>query len=281
MRMTLQADHLRKRKPEKSLKPGTRQASIVAVAAQKGGVGKTTTAVSVASACARFHGMKVLLVDLDPQAHCNIALRDQIEVGGGALSDVLSDPAHREVAEVATHTRIDGLQVTPADPDLMSAEERLASRIGREMALRKALEVSRTHYDLIVLDCPPNVGCLTVNALVAADRVLIPCAASALAVVGVSGLLDAIDQVQDQLNPDLEIAGVVLTRVDARNSRTNGAVMDLVKESFGDLVMDVQIGVSNSLAAAQLEGCDVFEHDASSRGAAQYRELADAVLERL
>ncbi len=280
MRMTLQADHLRKKKPEKALKPGDRQATVLAVAAQKGGVGKTTTAISIASACARFHGMKVLLVDLDPQAHCNIALRDQVEVGGGALSDVLSDPRHREVAEVATWTSIEGLQVTPADPELMSAEERLASRIGREMALRTALEVSRTHYDLIVLDCPPNVGCLTVNALVAADRVLIPCAASALAVVGVSGLMDAIDQVQSQLNPELEVAGVVLTRVDARNTRTNGQVMDLVKESFGDLVLPVHIGVSNSLSASQFEGQDIYAFDPGCRGAEQYRALADCLLER-
>ncbi len=282
MRISLQSSfEPMARTATKSLQPGIHHARVVAVAAQKGGVGKTTTTVCLAAAWARFHRLRVLVVDLDPQAHVNVALRDQVRVGGGAISDVLADPARYEIAEIATTTHIDGLDITPADPGLIRVEDRLASRIGKELVLRKALEVTRTHYDLILLDCPPNIGSLTVNALVAADSVLIPCAASALAVSGVSGLLNAVGDVRDQLHPTLAVLGLVLTMVDGRNARTNGAIFDLVRENWSDILVPVQIGVSTSLSAAQLAGRDVFDVEPESRGAQQYRALADNLLTRM
>lgn len=266
---------VRRRASLKLLQPGDRAAKVLAVAAQKGGVGKTTTAVSVASAWARYHGMHVLVVDLDPQANVSISLRAQVEAGGGALTDVLDQPKRLEVAEIAAETGIPNLQVTPMDPALQRFEDRMSSRIGKELLLRSALAVTRTHFDAIVLDCPPHIGGLTINALVAADRVLVPTSLAALSVAGVSGVIEAIHDVQDELNPRLRVAGVLLTQVDGRSSRANEAVLDLVGESFGDLVLEQQIGVDNTLARAQLSGEDIYAFAPGSRGAQMYADLAE------
>jgi chromosome partitioning protein len=267
--------------PRKALRPGGRKARVVAVAAQKGGVGKTTTTVCLAAAWARFHGKRVLVVDLDPQAHVTVALCGMVEAGGGALSEVLGDPAAHEVEEIVTSTRLDSLFVTPPDPGLIRLEDRLASRLGKERALRRALEITRSHYDLILLDCPPNVGSLTVNGLVAADHVLIPCAATALAVSGVGGLMQVVDEVRGDLHPELDVLGILLTQVDGRNGRTNAAISDMVTGSWGDVLLPVEIGVCNSLPQAQLTGRDVFEYAPSSRGAHQYRALAACLLDAM
>lgn len=266
---------VRRRAEMKLLKPGNRSAKVLAVAAQKGGVGKTTTAVSVASAWARLHGLHVLVVDLDPQANVGISLRSQIKAGGGALSDVLDKPKRLEVAEIAAETTIETLQVTPMDPGLQNFEDRMTSRIGKELLLRSALSVTRTHFDAIVLDCPPHIGGLTLNALVAADRVLVPTSLGALSVAGVGGVLNAIQDVQEDLNPRLHISGVLLTQVDGRSARANEAVLDLVGESFGDVVLEPQICVDNTLSRAQLAGQDIFGFAPTSRGARAYAALAD------
>jgi chromosome partitioning protein len=269
-------------RPTKSLPTGDRKAVVVAVAAQKGGVGKTTTAVSLASAWARFHGQRVLVIDLDPQGHVGLSLRDQVELGGGALSDLLTEPnPQAEVEEITTATQVHNLFITPADPGLLHAEDQMASRIGKELVLRRALEVTRTHYDIIVLDCPPNMGTLTVNGLVAADTVLVPAQASMLCVSGIEGLLKTLDEVGSQLNPTLDFLGVVLTRVDARTTRSNEAVRDLVQNSWGDVLLPVGIHANDALAQAQLAGRDIFDHAPKSRGADAYKELASELLPRV
>lgn len=268
--------------PAKSLPRGDKRAVVVAVAAQKGGVGKTTTAVSLAAAWARYHGKRVLVVDLDPQGHVNLALRDQVEIGGGPLSELLTDPGCQlEVEEIRANTSIANLFVTPPDPDLLHAEDGMAHRIGKEMVLRRALEITRTHYDIIVLDCPPNIGTLTVNGLVAADTVLVPAQASMLAVTGIDGLFRTLDEVGGQLNPGLDLLGVVLTRVDGRTRKSNEAVRELVQQSWGDVILPVHIGANDALAQAQLAGQDVFGFAPNSRAAEQYRELAADLLDRL
>ena len=282
MRIGLSTFHRKaSRRSAKTLPVGDRQALVLAVAAQKGGVGKTTTCVTLGAAWARHYGLRVLVVDLDPQGHVNLALREQVEIGGGALSDVLLEQKGREVGDIVAQTTIDGLHVTPSDPELMTVEDRLASRIGKELALKKALEHTRTHYDVVLLDCPPNIGTLTVNALVAADAVLIPCNPTALSVAGVEGLLAAVEDVADDLNEELEIAGVAVTKVDGRTRKMNETVLALVDDAFGDLVLPQEVGVCAALAAAQLEGRDIYAHDPSSRGAEQYRTLAGQILERL
>lgn len=272
---------VRRRAPEKSLAKGDRAARILAVAAQKGGVGKTTTAVSVAAAWARNHGLRVLVVDLDPQANVAISLRAQVRADGGALTEVLDEPKRLEVAEIAAETAIEGLDITPMDPELQRFEDRMNGRIGKELLLRGALSITRTHYDAIVLDCPPHIGGLTVNALVAADQVLVPTSLAALSVAGVGGLIEAVDAVQADLNPHLEVAGVLLTQVDGRSARVNETVLDMVGDAWGDLLLEQQIGVDNTLARAQLAGEDVFSFAPTSRGAGWYAELARHLGERL
>lgn len=282
MRMSLGVVRpVRRRAPEKSLAKGDRDARVLAVAAQKGGVGKTTTAVSLAAAWARTHGLRVLVVDLDPQANVSISLRAQVRADGGALTEVLDEPKRLEVAEVAARTAIDGLDITPMDPELQRFEDRMNGRIGKELLLRGALEITRTHYDVIVLDCPPHIGGLTVNALVAADQVLVPTSLAALSVAGVGGLIEAVDQVQADLNPRLDVAGVLLTQVDGRSARVNETVLDMVGDAWGDLLLDHQVGVDNTLARAQLAGEDIYTFAPTSRGAAWYAELAAVLGARL
>ena len=277
MRMSLSiARAPRRRKSQTLLPPGDRSAKVLAVAAQKGGVGKTTTAVSIAAAWARLHGLQVLVVDLDPQANVSISVRSQVLAnrGGGALSEVLDNEKRLEVAEIAAETNVEGLHITPMDPGLQGFEDRMASRIGKELILRTALQVTRTHYDVIVLDCPPHIGGLTVNALVAADEVIIPTSLAALSVAGVTGLLEAADEVQSSLNSHLAVAGVLLTQVDGRSSRVNESVLELIGDSYGDLVLEERIGVDNTLSRAQLAGEEIFSFAPGSRAATWYAALA-------
>jgi len=260
---------------------GRLRGKVVAVASLKGGVGKTTTSVNLASALARFHDKRVLLVDLDPQGHVGTSLEDQIERGGGKLSEILTaEQPGAQVMDVVTSTKVPGLFVTPSDAGLADAENLLSTKIGKEFILRDALEVTRTYYDVVLVDCPPNLGNLTANALVACDWLVVPCDLSPLALKGVDSLVGQCQHIATRLNPKLDMLGVVITRFDGRTASINEAVLEQLAEQYGDLLFETRVGINTSLAKAQHAGKEIFEFAPSSRGAAHYRELADAVVAR-
>ncbi|MCB9507369.1 MAG: AAA family ATPase [Myxococcales bacterium] len=260
---------------------GDRAAVVIAVAARKGGVGKTTTSVNLAAALARFHARRVLLVDLDPQGHVGASMSAQFHGSAVGLSGVFTEDSDVDVMDTVVPTDAERLHITSGDRTLAAAELALTSRIGKEFVLHEALEVARTHYDVILLDCPPNVGNLTLNALVAADLVLVPCDLSPLAVDGVHALIETVSTISDRLNPKIDLLGIVVTRLDARNTGLNESVLAELRDSYGVLVFDETIGINTDLAKAQRAGKNVFDHAPQSRGAQHHRSLADAVLARL
>jgi chromosome partitioning protein len=265
-----------------SLPRGHRSAKVIAVAAAKGGVGKTTTSVNLASALARNHGLEVLLIDVDPQGHVYTAVKKQVHAGGGALSSVLTDErGGREVMEITVKTMVEGLHITPCDPRLAGAEDLIGTRLGKEFILRDAIATTRTHFDVILIDCPPNLGNLTVNALVAADLVLLPCDPSPLAVNGVDALIGTVSTIANRLNPNIDILGLLMTRVDRRNVKLNEAVRSQLETAYGEVLLPVEIGINNSLSQAQMEGLDIFEFDPKSRGAVHYEALGQHVADVL
>jgi len=259
---------------------GQRDGKVIAVASLKGGVGKTTTSVNLASALARFHDKRVLLIDLDPQGHVGTSLAKQTDAGGGPLSEVLLSEHPGHVMDVVTSTSVPGLSVTPSDATLGETENLLSTKIGKEMILRDALEVTRTHYDVVVIDCPPNLGNLTANALVACDWLVVPCDLSPLSLKGVEGLVAQCQQIASRLNPRLDLLGVVVTRYDGRTVSMNDAVLGQLQAEYGDVMFETRVGVNTSLAKAQHAGCEIFEFDAHCRGADHYRSLADDVAKR-
>ena len=249
---------------------GDRHASILSIATVKGGVGKTTTAVNLASALARFEGLRVLLVDLDAQGHCTTSLAAQLPndpIVEAPTSEVLLAEQHAQLLDALVASGVDGLDVTPADPGLAEAEGRISQKIGKEMLLRDALSITRSHYDVIVIDCPPNKGNLTLNALVASDHVLIPLDLTPLALQGADELLGTILTVQERLGHDVDVLGVLLTRVDRRNASMNQSIRDQIEQAWDDLVLQTEIGVNIQLSQAQQAGQPIFEHAPDSRGA--------------
>ncbi len=275
MRNLLNAGFLKRKGASETHPRGPRQARVVAVAAQKGGVGKTTTAVSLAAALASLHGQRVLIVDVDPQAHVHASLRAVSRPGSVTLSDVLLADQPRDLMDAVVPSGIEGLSLTPPDKALHEAEGRLAARVGREVILQAALDTARTWFDTIVLDCPPNLGTLTLNALLAADEVLVPCDMSLLALEGVADLLDTVHTVNTRLRHPLAVVGVVRTRVDGRNLKQNQAIEAALRDNFGDLLLSTSVPVNSALAQAQTEGRAIFDFSPRSKGAQAYARLAD------
>lgn len=258
-----------------------RRARVLTVCAQKGGVGKTTTAVSVASALAMYHHKKVLLIDIDSQGHVYTSLRNEIGyLGSERLSQVVL-AKKRDVFEIVVPTKVQNLYVTPPDKQLNDTEIQLSSRIGKEFVLRNALRVARTHFDVIVIDCPPNMGNLTLNALLAADSLLIPCDLSMLSLEGVDDIFSTVETIADTLGHYVRICGVVITRVDGRNVKMNQTILDTLASRYGELLVEQQISVNTSLNKAQLAGQSIFSYEPESTGAQNYRALTDSLVTRL
>lgn len=246
-----------------------RHPRIVALANQKGGVGKSTTAINLGAALA-FQGVKVLLIDLDPQGNATSGLG--IDRGAIKLSiyDVILKEA--ELADAVEPTSVMNLFVVPATIDLAGAEIELVTQFSRETRLRLAIEQTNQDYDVVLIDCPPSLGLLTVNALAAADEVLIPIQCEYYALEGLSQLLKNIDLVASNLNPGLKVGGVVLTMFDARTNLSRD-VATQIRKHFGDIAYRTVIPRSVRLSEAPSFGEPIEAFDSMSRGAIAYRHL--------
>jgi chromosome partitioning protein len=250
-------------------------ATVYAVANQKGGVGKTTTAVNVA-ACIAEAGYPTLLVDVDPQANATVGLGvSRAQVPG--LYEVLAGEADAERALV--RTAVQGLELLPSGPGLAGANIELPRLERFEYRLRECLEPLRARFRYILLDCPPSLGPLTVCALVAADRVIVPVQTEYFALEGLAGLLETLELVQRELNPRLSVAGMLLTMHDAR-TRLGQDVAREVREHFPELVFKTVIPRNVRVGEAPSHGLPVTHHDPMSAGAEAYFELAKEVAAR-
>lgn len=248
--------------------------TVYAIANQKGGVGKTTTAVNVA-ACIAEAGYEVLIVDVDPQGNATVGLGvDRVSPG---LYEVLTEDL--AAAEAVRRTDVRGLSILVSTPDLAGATMELPRVAGSEGRLRDVLAPIRDAYAFIVLDCPPSLGPLTINALVAADRVIVPVQTEYFALEGLAGLLDTLSLVQRELNPRLTVAGMLLTMHDARTKLAQDVERE-VRTHFPELVFETVIPRNVRLGEAPSFGRPVIHHDPHCAGSEAYFELAKEVAER-
>jgi chromosome partitioning protein len=251
-------------------------ARIIALCNQKGGVGKTTTTINLAASLAEY-GRRVLAVDFDPQgalsAGLGIATHDIPTV-----YDLLID-TKRDAHEVIVHTAIDGLDVIPANIDLSAAEVQLVNEVARETILARVLRRLAPEYDVILVDCQPSLGLLTVNALTASHGVIIPLECEFFALRGVALLIETIDKVRDRLNPAIELDGVVATMYDARTLHSR-EVLERVVEAFGDDVLETVIGRTVKFPDASVSGVPITEFAPEHPAAQAYLRLARELVAR-
>ncbi|HIT46075.1 MAG TPA: ParA family protein [Candidatus Aphodovivens excrementavium] len=270
---------LRPLKSYKEKKPVSRvvgQTKIIAIINQKGGVGKSTTAINLSAAIGEL-GKQVLLVDLDPQGNTSSGLGiDKRQVGHCIYDALLNDVP---LEEIIIPDVCEGLDVVPATINLAGAEVELVSEMARENRLKDAVGAMRGKYDYIFIDCPPSLGLLTVNALVAADKLLIPIQCEFYALEGVTKLLDSMKRVKTRLNPTLDIYGVLLTMYDGRTTLSKQVVSE-VRNFFGKMVFETLIPRTVKLSEAPSFGQPITQYDPAGKGAQAYSALAKEVIKR-
>ena len=253
---------------------------VISVINQKGGVGKTTSVMNLGAALARA-GQSVLLIDLDPQAHLSIAFNRMPDPGDPPVYTLLS--GNHSVMDVAQPTNVEGLAIAPTNLDLTGAEQEFASEIGRETLLRDALErlaSTENAPDVVLLDCPPTLGLLSLNALCSSDAVIIPVQAEFFALQGMAQLLDVLERVQRRLNPRLHLLGILVGMYSKQRNLSREVVEEL-RGHFGEVVFSTLIRVNVRLAEAPSHGMTIFEYDAASAGAADFSSVAGELAQRL
>lgn len=249
---------------------------IIAFSNQKGGVGKTTTCLNMSAYLAQM-GKKILMVDLDPQGNATTGLGFAKNEIKSSVYNVMIDES--PLAEAVIKTSIDGLDILPSSIDLAGAEVELVYVKDREHALKKVLEKAKTAYDFIMIDCPPSLGLLTINALAASDNVIIPIQSEYYALEGLSQLMNTIKLVVKHLNESLKIEGVVLTMADNR-ALISRQITTEIKKFFGKRVYDTAIPRNIRLAEAPSHGVPIMLHDTKCTGAKAYQSLTEEFLER-
>lgn len=251
-------------------------ARVIAVSNQKGGVGKTTSTVNIA-ACLAAGEKRVLVIDLDPQANAGSGLGIYPQDFDTSMYNVLVDEV--PLKNAILHTELKYLDIAPSVQDLVGAEVELVSAIGREVRLKDALEPIQDLYDFILIDCPPALGILTVNALTAANSVLIPLQCEYYAMEGLSQLLKTISLIKKRLNPELEREGILLTMYDRRNNLSHQVEQD-IRQHFGDEVFQMVIPRNVKLSEAPSHGKPVILYDINSTGATAYMDIARLLIRR-
>jgi chromosome partitioning protein len=255
-----------------------RTARIMALANQKGGVGKTTTAINLGAALAEL-GQRVLLVDFDPQGGCALGLGIEPSSMDLSIYNALLD-RNCDVEDVMQKTSVPGLDLLPSNIDLAAAELVLVQEVAREQTLMRVLAPLRVKYDFILIDCPPSLGLLTINALTAADGVLVPLECEYYALRGMGLLMDSIERIKERLNPRLHVDGIVATMYDSRTLHTR-EVLARVEEAFGPRLFETHIRKTIRFAEAPVAGEPILTYAPSSTGAQGYRLLAKEVMKRV